>query len=32
MLNKKGNSVGGERILRVLSESLGLHVFDTKEF
>ena len=32
MLNKKGNSVGGERILRILSESLGLHVFDTKEF
>lgn len=32
MLNKKGNSVGGEKILRVLSDSLGLHVFDTKEF
>ena len=32
MLNKKGNSVGGEKILRVLSDSLGLHVFDTREF
>ncbi len=32
MLNKKGNSVGGEKILQVLSRNLGLHVFDSQEF
>ncbi len=32
MLNKKGNSVGGEKILQVLTRNLGLHVFDSKEF
>ncbi len=31
-LNKKGNSVGGEKIMQVVSEKLGLHVFDTKTF
>lgn len=28
MLNKKGNSVGGEKILQVLSRKMNLHVFD----
>ena len=32
MLNKKGNSVGGMKILQVLSDRLGLHVFDSKAF
>ena len=32
MLNKKGNSVGGEKILQVLSRELGLHVFDLATF
>ena len=32
MLNKKGNSVGGEKILQVLSRELHLHVFDTASF
>ena len=27
MLNKKGNSVGGEKILQYLSEHLGYHIF-----
>jgi len=27
MLNKKGNSVGGEAILQTLSEELHLHTF-----
>jgi len=31
-LNKKGNSVGGEMILRTVSNKLGLHVFDTATF
>lgn len=29
VLNKKGNSVGGERILSYLSEKLGLHFMET---
>ena len=27
MLNKKGNSVGGEKMLQYLSEHLGYHIF-----
>ena len=28
-LDKKGNSIGGVRMLEVLSDLLGLHIFDT---